>query len=58
MGLQALSSYAEILSSGQKAATVTFKSLGQQDVTFTIDNDNAILLQSKSMVDQTIFVYI
>ncbi|CAG2232820.1 CD109 [Mytilus edulis] len=50
MGLQALSSYAEKLSSGQKAATVTFKSLGQQDVTFTIDNDNAILLQSKSML--------
>ncbi|XP_071177135.1 CD109 antigen-like isoform X4 [Mytilus edulis] len=51
MGLQALSSYAEKLSSGQKAATVTFKSLGQQDVTFTIDNDNAILLQSKSMLN-------
>ncbi|XP_063439372.1 alpha-2-macroglobulin-like protein 1 isoform X4 [Mytilus trossulus] len=51
MGLQALSSYAEQLSSGQKAATVTFKSLGQQDVTFTIDNDNAILLQSKNMLN-------
>ncbi|CAC5375280.1 CD109 [Mytilus coruscus] len=54
MGLQALSSYAEKLSSGQKDATVTFKSMGHQDVTFTLNNDNAILLQSKSMpnVDQ------
>ncbi|XP_052062157.1 C3 and PZP-like alpha-2-macroglobulin domain-containing protein 8 isoform X2 [Mytilus californianus] len=54
MGLQALSSYAEKLTGGQKAATVTFKSMGQQDVTFSLNNDNAILLQSKNMpnVDQ------
>lgn len=55
MGLQALSSYAEKLTGGQKAATVTFKSMGQQDVTFSLNNDNAILLQSKNMVNQTIY---
>lgn len=50
MGLQALSTYAEKLSSGPKDATVTFKSPGNADVQFTINSGNAVLLQSQNLV--------
>ena len=56
MGLQALSSFAGALSAGNKDLTVTFKAPGQTDVLFTMDNDNAILLQTKDLVCHCKFI--
>ena len=49
MGLQALSRYAELLSSADHDATVTFKTVGHADVMFTVDKDTSILLQKQEL---------
>lgn len=49
MGLQALSRYAELLSSADHDATVTFKTVGHADVVFTVDKDTSILLQKQEL---------
>ena len=51
MGLQALSRYAARVMTSNKDITVTFKTVGQPDVVKTIDNDNAVLLQTEELVN-------
>jgi hypothetical protein len=55
MGLQALSRYAELLSSADHDATVTFKTVGHADVMFTVDKDTSILLQKQELVNKTFY---
>ena len=55
MGLQALSRYAELLSSADHDATVTFKTVGHADVVFTVDKDTSILLQKQELVNKTFY---